>query len=222
MVIRKICAKKVEVNEEQNFEIQDGLEPSLDEKFGHWMQDSSRRNHKLYKGNAPVDSSRSTREGAVMGVGKFDVLALLESEAEGVEKCVVQQSVVDGGSKNGSNSGSKGTNGGDGEVVGKVGVASLVEVIPSQVTLNPKDHVAVRALEREADNSCSHGVDRRSNPNVGIALPKGTQRVMSSPLHKRKPTFKYLAAWQSHSGFEGMLTDAWKKGVSIVSNIEFL
>ncbi|KAK8996162.1 hypothetical protein V6N11_076409 [Hibiscus sabdariffa] len=170
------------------------------------MQDSSRRNHKLYKGNAPVDSSRSTREGAVMGVGKFDVLALLESEAEGVEKCVVQQSVVDG------------TNGGDGEVVGKVGVASLVEVIPSQVTLNPKDHVAVRALEREADNSCSHGVDRRSNPNVGIALPKGTQRVMSSPLHKRKPTFKYLAAWQSHSGFEGMLTDAWKKGVSIIGS----
>ncbi|KAK8553154.1 hypothetical protein V6N13_089369 [Hibiscus sabdariffa] len=94
----------------------------------------------------------------------MDVTMEMLVESSGVGKIILQ----------GSNSGSKGTNGDDGEVVGKVGVASSVEVIPSQVTLNPKDHVAVLVLERGVDNSRSPGVGRSSNPNVGITPPKGT------------------------------------------------
>ncbi|KAL4283486.1 hypothetical protein GQ457_16G005900 [Hibiscus cannabinus] len=176
--------KKVEANDEHNVDIHDGSEPSQDDKFGPWMQASSRRNRKLNKGNASIASSRSAHEGAVMG---------------GVEKCAVQQSVAAGGSmdvvdnvplqEKGSAANtkstredvvemlveSKGTNGGDGEVVSKVRVTSSVEVIPSQVTLNPKDHVVVQVLERGVDSSSSPGVGRRSNPTVEIALSRGTQ-----------------------------------------------
>ncbi|KAK9016322.1 hypothetical protein V6N11_078824 [Hibiscus sabdariffa] len=41
-----------------------------------------------------------------------------------------------------------------------------------------------------------------------------------SLLPVRRSSFKYLAAWQSHSGFEEMLANMWKPGESIVSNIE--
>ncbi|KAK8557584.1 hypothetical protein V6N12_009813 [Hibiscus sabdariffa] len=175
------------------------------------------RTCKLNKGTAYVASSRSAREGAVLGVGRFDTLALLEFGVKGVEKSAIQQNDVAGGSKDvvdnaplrekgsaanldsaredvvemlvessdvgktilqGSSSTSKGTNGGNREVVGKVGVASSVEVLPSHVTLNPKDHMAVRVLERGADYSRSPSDGHHSNPIVGIALPKGTQQVM--------------------------------------------
>ncbi|KAL4362551.1 hypothetical protein GQ457_04G013570 [Hibiscus cannabinus] len=36
---------------------------------------------------------------------------------------------------------------------------------------------------------------------------------------KRSPSFKYLAAWQSHGGFEEMLAGSWKSDLSIVKNI---
>ncbi|KAK8609734.1 hypothetical protein V6N13_093149 [Hibiscus sabdariffa] len=36
---------------------------------------------------------------------------------------------------------------------------------------------------------------------------------------KRSSSFKYLAAWQSHGGFEEMLTGNWKSDLSIVENI---
>ncbi|KAK8635841.1 hypothetical protein V6N13_004556 [Hibiscus sabdariffa] len=40
-----------------------------------------------------------------------------------------------------------------------------------------------------------------------------------STLPLRKSSFKYLAAWQSHRGFEEIFSAAWKPGDSIVRNI---
>ncbi|KAL4297374.1 hypothetical protein GQ457_12G006380 [Hibiscus cannabinus] len=41
----------------------------------------------------------------------------------------------------------------------------------------------------------------------------------SSGTSKQNPSFKYLAAWQSHDGFEGMLAGSWQSDASIVKNI---
>ncbi|KAL4353088.1 hypothetical protein GQ457_06G029840 [Hibiscus cannabinus] len=41
----------------------------------------------------------------------------------------------------------------------------------------------------------------------------------SSGTAKQNPSFKYLAAWQSHDGFEDMLAGSWQSDVSIVKNI---
>ncbi|KAK8635840.1 hypothetical protein V6N13_004555 [Hibiscus sabdariffa] len=79
----------------------------------------------------------------------------------------------------GSGSGSSGTNSTEGVVVSSSNVASLDVIVPSRVSLNPKDHVAVRVLERGSNQRVSGGkvVERKGGLNQKKPDAKPTSKV---------------------------------------------
>ncbi|KAK8633029.1 hypothetical protein V6N13_013883 [Hibiscus sabdariffa] len=85
----------------------------------------------------------------------------------------------------GSGSGISGMNSLDEVVERNSSVASLDVVVPSRVSLDPKDHVAVRVLERGNELSPKTGPSRRGSSGSGTLL-KGSQRIVGGKGMERK------------------------------------
>ncbi|KAK8705574.1 hypothetical protein V6N13_049172 [Hibiscus sabdariffa] len=116
------------------------------------------------------------------------------------------------------------------EVADRQGAASKDVVIQSQVSLNPKNHVAVRILERGTELVGSNGIGRRNSSGVGLELPKGAQRAMVGKGAEKKmgknrrksdarPKSKIvLGEWLG--GLDRELQVQEKKNLSVKSHIE--
>ncbi|KAK8699834.1 hypothetical protein V6N13_018246 [Hibiscus sabdariffa] len=148
------------------------------EKFGPWMLSTNRKSRRALRGKTIADCEMISSKQVVVGVGKFDVLASLESKSEGGEDMVAPPApgvtVPKSASSHlvaneGSGSTRRVSSVSKNECVGVGEVVSSEKIVPVRVSLNPKAHMVVHVVEPGKELPSLSGSGRQTSS--GVSLP---------------------------------------------------